>query len=80
MISRTIEDIVEAGGGFIPLYDAGNNVQDAAIAINPTALPQHAAIGSVAVDDGIVNRHRAGEGSNSTTLGSRASRLVGVDY
>ena len=76
--SRVDEDVVIAGRGFIAFHGTGHESQDAAIAIDATALAQHGAIRLVAVDRATLQVHRAIEGIDPPAQGRRAVRLVGI--
>ena len=78
-ISRVDEDIGKVGRGFIAGRRTGDEIQDAAIAIDPTSFAQLGAIGLVAGYRAAVQVHVTIEGIDSPTEGCRAVNLVGGD-
>ena len=73
------ENVVTASCGFIAFNGTGHESQDAAIAIDATALAQHRAIRLIAVHRAIPHVHRAIEGIDPPAQGCCAVRLVGID-
>ena len=73
------EDVVTASCGFIAFHGTGHERQDAAFAIEATALAQQRAIRLVVSHRATLHVHRAIEGIDPPAQGRRAVRLVGID-
>src|SRR5262249_10042941 len=57
--SRPVEEVVEAGRGLVALHETGHEGQGGVVAVDATALAQHAAVGLVAVDRAASHLHGA---------------------